>query len=195
MTVGSKKFDRYLLPVFPPLDFLAGMGWFALADWLAERKRSPLLRLSPLLIASAVVIAQALLSLNTFPYYLSYYNPLMGGSQAASRVMQIGWGEGLDQAARYLKAKDQPRKLRVLSWYALGSVSYYFPGEVRYMGSDQGTDEHEWEKLNSSDYVIVYINQWQRNLPAPILDYLKQKPVEHSVWINGIEYARIYKVK
>ena len=194
MTLGSKKFDRYLLPIYPPLDLLAGMGWFALANGLAGSKRSTILRFSTLLVASAVTIAQALLSLNTFPYYLSYYNPLMGGSRVAPRVMQIGWGEGLDQAARYLKEKDQARKLRLLSWYALGSVSYYFPGEVRYMGSDQAAEEHDWEKLRSSDYAIVYINQWQRHLPAPILDYLKQKPVEHSVWINGIEYARIYKL-
>lgn len=194
MTLGSKKFDRYLLPVYPPLDLLAGMGWIALANWLAERKKSPLLRFSPLLLVSGVVVAQALLALSTFPYYLSYYNPLMGGGQAAPKVMQIGWGEGLDQAARYLKEKDHSRGLRVLSWYALGSVSYYFPGEVRYMGSGQVIDEHEWDKLKTSDYAIVYINQWQRNIPAPILDYLKQKPVEHSIWINGIEYARIYKL-
>ncbi len=194
MTVGSKMFDRYLLPVYPPLDLLAGMGWFALANWLAERKKFPLLRFSPFPVAASVVVAQALLALNTFPYYLSYYNPLMGGGQAAPKVMQIGWGEGLDQAARYLKEKDQSRRLRVLSWYALGSLSYYFPGEVRYMTSSQVVDEHEWEKLRNADYAVVYINQWQRNLPAPILDYLKQKPVEHSVWINGIEYARIYKL-
>ena len=170
------------------------MGWVSLADWLAKRKKFPLLRFSPVLIVAGVVAAQALLALNTFPYYLSYYNPVMGGGQAAPQVMQIGWGEGLDQAARYLKEKDQSRKLRVLSWYALGSVSYYFPGVVKYMGSGQVVDQHEWDKLRSSDYVIVYINQWQRHLPAPILDYLKQKPVEHSVWINGIEYARIYKL-
>ncbi len=194
MTLGSKKFDRYLVPIYPALDLLAGMGWIALANWLAERKKSPLLRFSPLLIAASVVAAQALLALNSFPYYLSYYNPLMGGGRAAPQVMQIGWGEGLDQAARYLKEKDHSRGLQVLSWYALGSVSYYFPGVVRYMGSGQGIDEHEWEKLENSDYAIVYINQWQRDLPAPILDYLKKKPVEHSVWINGIEYARIYKL-
>ena len=194
MTFGSKKFDRYLLPVYAPLDLMAGMGWYALANWLAGRKKFPVLRFSPLLVAASVVAAQALLALNTFPYYLSYYNPLMGGSRAAPQVMQIGWGEGLDQAARYLKEKDQSRKLRVLSWYALGSLSYYFPGEVRYMTSSQTVDEHEWDKLKNSDYAVVYINQWQRNIPASILDYLKQKPVEHSIWINGIEYARIYKL-
>jgi len=44
------------------------------------------------------------------------------------------------------------------------------------------------------DYAIIYISQLQRNNPALILDYLKQKPVEHTIWINGIEYARIYKL-
>jgi hypothetical protein len=44
----------------------------------------------------------------TFPYYLSYYNPLMGGPRKAPQVMQIGWGEGLDQAGRYLDRNPSP---------------------------------------------------------------------------------------
>jgi 4-amino-4-deoxy-L-arabinose transferase-like glycosyltransferase len=194
MTLGSTKFDRYLLPVYAPLDLLAGMGWLTLANWLTEKQKSPVLRFSPFLVASVLVLAQALLALNVFPYYLSYYNPLMGGGRIAPRVMQIGWGEGLDQAARYLKQKDQARRLRVLSRYALGCVSYYFPGEVRYMTSSPTREAYDWEKLKSSDYVIVYINQQQRNINGLMLDYLSHKPVEHSVWINGIEYARIYKL-
>jgi 4-amino-4-deoxy-L-arabinose transferase-like glycosyltransferase len=194
MTLGSTKFDRYLLPVYAPLDLLAGMGWLSLANWLIEKKKSPVLRFSPFLVASVLVLVQALLALEVYPYYLSYYNPLLGGGRIAPRVMQIGWGEGLDQAARYLKQKDQARRLRVISRYALGCVSYYFPGEVRYMTSSPTREAYDWEKLNSSDYVIVYINQQQRNINGPILDYLSHKPVEHSVWINGIEYARIYKL-
>jgi 4-amino-4-deoxy-L-arabinose transferase-like glycosyltransferase len=34
ITLGEKKFDRYLLPVYPALDLIAGLGWFALAAWL-----------------------------------------------------------------------------------------------------------------------------------------------------------------
>jgi hypothetical protein len=41
---------------------------------------------------------------------------------------------------------------------------------------------------------VIYIHQWQRNTPEKILDYLSAKIPEYSVWINGIEYARVYKI-
>lgn len=199
MTVGTKKFDRYLIPIYPPLDVLAGMGWVAFAHWLARslsrRGATAGMRSAVIVLSLFLVVAgQAALAYTTFPYYLSYYNPLMGGPRAASRVMQIGWGEGLDQAGRYLKEKENPRKLNVISWYALGSVSYYFPGEVRYFRKNPVLDGHELDKLNESDYAIIYVNQWQRNLATPALEYLSQFSPEHTVWINGIEYARIYKL-
>ncbi|MGB7054943.1 MAG: glycosyltransferase family 39 protein, partial [bacterium] len=37
MTLGTKKFDRYLLPVYAPLDIIAAIGWVTLAHWLAEK--------------------------------------------------------------------------------------------------------------------------------------------------------------
>ena len=36
------------------------------------------------------------------PYYLPYYNPLVGGTKVAPRVLLYGWGEALDRAAAYL---------------------------------------------------------------------------------------------
>ncbi len=40
------------------------------------------------------------------PYYLSYYNPLLGGGAVAQRTLLIGWGEGMDQAGAWLR--EQP---------------------------------------------------------------------------------------
>ncbi len=37
MNLGSKKFDRYLLPVYAPLNIIAALGWTAAALWLKER--------------------------------------------------------------------------------------------------------------------------------------------------------------
>ncbi len=37
MTFGSKKFLRYLLPVYMLLNRLAGMGWAALGLWVQRR--------------------------------------------------------------------------------------------------------------------------------------------------------------
>ncbi|HYN89651.1 MAG TPA: glycosyltransferase family 39 protein [Ardenticatenaceae bacterium] len=238
MTLGAKKFDRYLLPVFAPLDLLAGMGWVAAASWLRallERRRrtedgggstpktsevsetsevfspaatraqltrdhgplpsggrrSAVSRLSIAVLGLAVAV-QALSALPTFPYYFSYYNPLLGGSKKAPEVMMIGWGEGMDLVAEYLNAKPGAEQLRVMSWE--GPFSYFFKGHTTQVGY-RPTMTHILRWL-SNDYMVVYANEWQRDLPTHELQsYFGQQTPEHVVWIDGLEYARVYDVR
>ena len=192
MTFGSKKFDRYLLPIYAPLDLVAGIGWVMAAGWLGERIYLRKARLIILFLLVTVVLGQALGALQTYPYYLSYYNPLMGGSAQAPQVMMIGWGEGIDQAARYLNGKPDAERMRVISWYPDGSFSYFFKGET--LGAAP-----EWEQTEpivfGSDYVVTYIHQWQRGLPFPeMLAYFSKQTPEQVIILNGLEYAQIYNM-
>ena len=132
-------------------------------------------------------------SLSIFPYDLAFYNPLLGGGGKAPQVMQIGWGEGLDQAAIYLNSKEGVENLRVLSWYAYGPFSFIFKGTARNIPASKNFDI-DWETLNEFDYLVIYIHQWQRNLPADLLAYIRNWEPEHSIWINNIEYVKIYKL-
>jgi hypothetical protein len=94
VSLGTWKDGRYLLPVFLVLDVLAGLG---LSRW-AER----LPRAGPL-VAGLLVAVQAMAVLSRHPYYGTHYNALMGGPQAALRVFPpADFGEGLDQASRYV---------------------------------------------------------------------------------------------
>jgi hypothetical protein len=198
MTLGTKKFDRYLLPIYAPLDMIAGIGWVAFAGWLyvqlKDRVSSWLALLLPVLMLVSAILVQAAGSLNTFPYYFSYYNPLMGGSQKAPQVMQIGWGEGLDEAARYLNTKESAADLHVISWYSPGSFSYFFKGDSRYLGSQTKPSQSYQEKISNSEYAVIYIHQWQRQIPSWMLEFLSNRTPEHTVWINGIEYVQIYRI-
>jgi hypothetical protein len=193
ISLGAKKFDRYLLPSYAPLDLLAGMGWLAPVKWSWGRSRRWWLRLGA---SAAVVLAvgsQMFLSIQTHPYYLSYYNPLMGGSKKAPEVMMIGWGEGLDQAARYLDAIPGAAGLRVMSHYPDGSFSYFFRGiTVDLLNSWEGIDS---EQLAGVDYVVLYIHQWQRRRPDPaLLEYFASQQPEYVARINGLDYASVYKI-
>jgi 4-amino-4-deoxy-L-arabinose transferase-like glycosyltransferase len=196
MSLSAKKYDRYLLPVYVPLDLLAGLGWASLAMSLSSKPFSAILRSIPLAVVLAAVVFQAALALNARPYYLTYYNPLVGGSRLAPRVMQIGWGEGLDQAAQYLNKKPGAGKLKAISSLTTGCFSYFFDGQDREMPylSDPLEDEEGWQKFIESDYAVIYISQWQREISPPILEYVARLKPEHIVWINGLEYARIYKL-
>jgi hypothetical protein len=194
MSLGAKKFDRYILASYIALDIVAGMGWFALAEqfWTSasfSRART----LAPGLIAVAFGF-HMLPAIQTFPYYLSYYNPVMGGSARAPQALMIGWGEGLDQAARYLNTKPGAEKLRVMAHYPYGCFSYFFKGET--VNFVDGWDESAREQLKDVDYVVVYVHQWQRNGPDPeVLAYFARRTPEYTVWINGIAYAQVYNMR
>ena len=125
---------------------------------------------------------------------MSYYNPLMGGSAKAPEVMQIGWGEGLDAAARYLNTKPDAHEMEVLAWYPDGVFSYFFDGETHpiYMDFDTNQLVQSWPTY---DYIVLYVHQWQRGLPnQPFLDLFSRFEPEHIIRINGIDYAYIYAV-
>lgn len=189
MTLSAKKFDRYLLPAHLPLDLVSGMGWVAAGERLGRRR--PLL--SPAAMGAAMAL-QALGTLPTAPYFLTYYNPLLGGGARAPAVMMVGWGEGLDEAARYLNARGRGRDLRALSWYSIGPFSYFFRGRTFHF--DGAWDPTKAAEVAQSDYVVLYVNQWQRRmLPRELLSILADRPLERSVTLNGIEYVRIYRVR
>ncbi len=191
MTLGQKKFDRYLLPVYPPLCILAAQGWYVCFLWFKDKFVILGRKMVILALFGIVIGLQAYSSLSIFPYDLAYYNPVMGGSQKAPEVMQIGWGEGLDLAALYLNNKPNAEDTVASSWYSLGPFSYFFHGEVVNIPT-RLVLENNWQGIYSSDYIVVYVHQWQRNMPEELLSELSGNQPEHVIWINGIEYVRIY---
>ena len=193
MGLGSKKFDRYLLSAFPPLDLVAAVGWVSLGARLRLAPRPALKRHGASGLVAAAIVMQMVGTLWTAPYYLSYYNPLVGGGWTAQRVLMIGWGEGLDEAARYINQKPDSTQLRVASWYR-HSFSCFFSGTTQRIPIMATLGEKRLQRILGSDYAVIYIHQWQRESPKDLLDYLAQQTPEHTVRINGLEYARIYKL-
>ena len=176
MTLGPKKFDRYLLPVFPALVVLASLGWWL----LIERIRQPLGRLG---VGSGLAVLAILPLILSYPYPLSYYHPLLGGGPAAQRSVMIGNGEGLDQAARWLAAQPNPAELRVAahSWDILAGLVAVDGEPLR----DGIPDD--------ADYIVTYGRRIQMHRWGPSLErYLAANPPVYTVRINGIEYVHIH---
>jgi hypothetical protein len=188
MTIAGKKFDRYLLPALPPLILIAGWGWAQLParlKWL----QLPQWRATMLLIAVAAL--QLASALPTFPHYLSYYNPLMGGAGRAPEVMMIGWGEGLDQAADYLNRQPDVQPGDAAAWYSV-SFNLLSSAAADDIPIELHLPQAELDALLAKKYLVIYIHQWQRGTPQNLLDALANLDPEYSVNINGIEYVRVY---
>jgi hypothetical protein len=201
MSLGAKKFGRYLLPVYAPLGLISALGWFAwirtIPQLLGKIKRARVISAGWVWGMQSVLILvvlgfQLAGALRTWPYYFSYFNPLLGGPEKAIEVMQVGWGEGLDEAARYLNDKPDAESIQALAWYASGPFDYYFQGQ----STTLRFEEDDLENIPNYDYVVIYAHQWQRQLPTPaFLAYFDKQTPEAVVTIDGIDYARIYRVR
>jgi hypothetical protein len=192
ITLSKKVADRYQIPVQPALCILAALGWYVLLerlrDWVGLRFPGAPVRLLMPLLGGAVVLWQLLGVLQTAPYYMNYYNPLLGGDRAAPDVMMIGRGEGLDQAAQYLNNLPDASKLHVYAWYATGPFSFYFKGKTLAINSSTTLND-----ILNADYVVLYIHQWQRQTPSKeVLDFFAQMTPVYVARIGNLDYAQVY---
>jgi len=184
LSLASKKLDRYTLPAFPALDLLAGFGLWTLGRWIAPYLERIIVtvqarRLTVACTMLVLAVAQAIPLAMVAPYALAYYNPLVGGGPAASRVLLVGWGEGLDQVATYLNA--QPGADGHL-------IAVYFPLELNFQGMVAGTVT-QFGDPRPVNYVVDYVNAAQRGqTPSEVAGMV---PVQH-VWINGVLYVRVF---
>jgi hypothetical protein len=190
--LSPKKLDRYVITVIPPLLFLAaqGFGW----AWQNRQNFAWLRRLAAPLLAGLVIL-HLIFAILAAPYYLTYYNPLLGGVGQAAQRVPVGWGEGLEQAAAYLNRLPEAELLAVSSWYS-DLFQLYFAGQQTAF-SDDGRGQL------AADYVVFYINQWQRQKPYPeLVNYfragepvftLKVGPLGSLSAQNGVNWVEVYK--
>jgi hypothetical protein len=202
MTVTSKKQDRYILPSFPALALVAAYGLWRLVETTNEKMKRR--KVIPHYVGIAVIVGALVchvgLCLLQYPYYLTYYSPLAGGPRLAPRALLIGWGEGLEEAARYLNAKPDVERLGATSWYEWVFAPFYKGNLVNWSDLDRPL---------GADYVVLYVNQLQRSKrftaessayfgpyppPDPALaDYFRIREAEHVVRLKGLDYAWIYE--
>lgn len=194
MTLGAKKFDRYLLPIYLPLDLVAGVGWVAAITWVRGNWASPLTQFAAPTVLVAVTAVQMIGAVSSFPYYFSYYNPMLGGTTKAPDVMMIGWGEGLDQAARFLNSQPDLADQQVATGVWSTTFSYYYRGTVVPSRFEPGAGVAEdW---TNSDYYVLYINEKQRGkIPPELITYLDTLEPAKVIHINGLDYVYIYDIR
>ena len=203
ITTGAKKFDRYLLPIFPMMDILAALGLLALGEAIGgcicpetlqgARKKISRSRTFALGVG-LVLLLQGGFALPHYPYYLTYYNPLLGGIRQAAQTLLVGWGEGYEQAVRYLNKKEDAAHLSVATWYAKQCVGPFFSGQAHKLNVN-GQEPIGVVPWYNTDYVISYINQVQRDIPNPAtVSFFRSQQPEYVVHIKGLDYAAVYKV-
>jgi hypothetical protein len=183
VTVAEKKFDRYALPVGVVLQLLAGLGL-----WLFYRRIRPLLaagppRLVAASLAAVLLVTQVSALGSVFPYYIAYFNPLLGGGPSAAGLVMVGNGEGMDQVADFFNRLPEVEEIWVASHsFDLLAAQCRCNGEP--LRERAPSDAH---------YLVLYGRRIQLRRWGPALEaYLAGQQPLHTVRINGIPMAQIY---
>jgi hypothetical protein len=198
MAIGSaKSAGHYIMFAQASIGLVAGFGYATLLKnvWRVKHKISQISQIIAVGLVVVVASIQIINLANHYPYYLNYYNPIMGSANQGSRTVGVGYGEVLDQAAKYLAQKQDSKNLTVMSWYAPGPFAHFFPGKTLPLWPIKSWSEKSADRLARSDYLVIYYqHQLNRNLPSSLLHALEHTIPEHIIVVNGIEYIRIYDV-
>jgi len=191
----GRNSPHYILTSYMSLDVLAGIGIIAGLRVLGAS--FPILnrRLVRRGILLGVLLVQGLLAYSQYPYFYTYTNPVMAWLERGTTNPNTGYGEGLDLAGEYLSRKPGAEGLTAMSWYGIGPFSYFFKGQTYPLLPGNRMSGQTVDELKDSDYLVIYVvQQRRRNYYQDLMQALEAVPAEHVIWMDGIEYIRIYKV-
>jgi hypothetical protein len=193
---SGRNSAHYVMFTYAAVDIVAGAGLTWAATWLAARIRLDWREVTVSALAAGAVVAQALCAVPFFPYYYNYYNPIMEAGAAGRQNPNFGYGEGLDLAAKYLEAKPGAPNTTAMAFYGRGPFSYFFSGRtepLKTVYAEAGNVPQLLQLLRHTDYLVIYYAlQKGRQAPANVMRALEGVTPEKTIWLNGIEYVRIY---
>jgi 4-amino-4-deoxy-L-arabinose transferase-like glycosyltransferase len=192
MSVEPKKFDRYLLPIWPSLEILAAAGLIRILDFRfqildLQLTQSKIKNLKSNILVSLVTAGLTINLAWYHPHYLAYYNPLLGGGATAEQVMLVGWGEGMEQIGAWLRARPDLRRGPVLSWIP--------PTLAPFVPAAPGVLDLRVSLLEQpSSYAVLYVRSVQRKESAVAEAYVRQTPPLYTLRMHGVTYATIHQL-
>lgn len=179
MSFPTKKIDRYMIPIYPLLSYLAVIGFEGIGEYLKKYKK----QMSFLLITAFIVFV-IIPDIKLFPYPFTYTSPLFGSSDSANKVIaQKPFGIGIFELKKHILNNygDYPK----LGFIDVKPIEAIYPNskvfDIRVTGP------------GSYDYIVLAVNE---NMPDKIRTdtrYYFEK--SSSVYINGLEFWRVYAKK
>jgi hypothetical protein len=179
MSFFAKVGPRYVLVSYVAIQLLAAYGLYAAVKAAIDRSNRPSVKRAAIAVMLALCAWSAFEVLRLHPHY---------GSFSGLRAQRYyGWGEGLEQIAAHLNAKQDSGRLVVASFYPC-VLSRYFEGTTLELDAAENGEP-------GIDYVVLYDSQVKRDLyPGVIRRYRSDGTVdpEFVAVINGVEYAWLY---
>src|SRR5690606_22030063 len=182
----AKKFDRYILPVYPIISVFAAVGVSLFSRWLSE-KRPALRSFAFPVLATTLVLGQFASLATALPYRLAYFNPMLGGLAHAQDAVQVGWGEGGGEAMAFIVDDAGGRDVVVQLSSVTPVLSYFATPGIHFDDFGLGTPAGWYE----TDYFVVGIQEWQRDL-SPSYALMQRYEPAHAVEIDSVPVFKVY---
>lgn len=175
MSVSSKKIDRYAVIMYPMLALLAVDGYYKLYTY-AKNKVAYFVGLSAVVLYSYLVPIFAF-----YPYYFIYTNPLLGSSVYVHEniLAQKPFGVGMYEVRDVINTNyGSARKIAMIDPKPMAAI----------YGKDNVSDI-EVVGTRNFDILILGVNE---EMPGKVSRGRYEFTHADSVYINGLEYWRIY---
>jgi len=176
---------RLFLPLFPFMAVLGGLGFSRLIGSMRERLEQHGALVGGLLLGVVFFFPAWWQTTGVSPYYLSYYNELIGGLPGAARAgMEVSyWYDAMTQEFLDRVEQEVPEGATVMTW-----PTWKYFEELQAMGllrSDIRIGQ-EWP----SPYLLLLARK--STLLPPFLDVYENVQPELAVELDGVELAALY---
>ena len=171
---------RYIIEIYPAIAIIAAIGFNALMVKFKIKEKLKIIYFFPIII----YLLTLLFSIK--PYYLDYFNEMVGGVNTVYRykLFQIGWwGQGIREAGVYL----QNNALKGSKVGLALSPSHVMP-ELK------GVKVLSYNENEDYDYIIVNSYNILREGFDDSRIKMKYKPIYH-VYADKAVLATVYKLK
>jgi hypothetical protein len=179
---------RLFLPAFPFVAILAGLAVGRLDAALRARFEGRMAILGLLLLMSAYLLPAFRQEREIAPYWLSYYNELIGGIRgAAARGMEVTYWydaltpEFISEVERFL-----PAEATVMAW---PTVKYF--EELQALGLLR--QDLRFVSETSASYLLMMARQ--ATLPPPLMDVYRTVQPILAVDVEAVELVGLYEMR
>jgi hypothetical protein len=194
MSMGKKIGNHYIMVTHVSLSILAGLGFIQGIDLVRNHIKERLKGLVTSILLMVIFASQIFSYSSYYPYFFDYINPIALMTRGTKPVIDTGYGQGLEIAARYLSSKPGAEDLKVMSWWST-SLDYFFPGKTEQIWIIKNWRQEDVDELRSSDYLVVYYKtQLARRIPEGLMKPLEFVEPELNISIHAADVVRIYKV-
>jgi 4-amino-4-deoxy-L-arabinose transferase-like glycosyltransferase len=171
---------RYIIQICIPLALVAAMGFETIVSRFVKKLNYKILLLIPLFLYQFIIL------LRITPYYIDYFNILVGGAKNVyeKRLFQLGWwGEGIKEAFVYLDKNAQ-----------IGATIGVATSPSHIIPSLPNRKITTYKDNQTYDYVVVnFYNILREGFKDSRIR--KDYKVVYSVLADGAHLVEVYKKK